>query len=93
MVRLNEADALPVWQGDKTIRTHVYSPAGAVSVNPADIVRDMIRSCGVDQGCCGSSGADGPNRACRCGAVVATEWSDCWTQAEVRFLPDAIGVI
>ncbi len=26
----------------------------------------------------------------RSGAVVATEWSDCWTQAEIRFAPGAV---
>lgn len=38
-----------------------------------------------------AAGFDGPNRACAtCGAVVATGWSDCWTQAEIRFLPEAV---
>jgi hypothetical protein len=37
----------------------------------------------------GSDGCVGLNRARLCGRMVATEWSDCWTQAELRFDPDA----
>ena len=91
VVQLREEDAVPVTAaGGELLRRHVYSPPGAVSANPADVLRGQLRSCGTDNGCCGSDGMDGPNRACACGAVVATEWSDCWTQAEVRFLPDAV---
>jgi hypothetical protein len=59
------------------------------AVNPRDVFTGMIRT-GLDQGCCGSDGLDGPNRACACGNVVATEKSDCWTQPEVLFLKGSV---
>jgi len=62
----------------------------AVVSNPLDIHPGALASVGVDSGCCGSDGMDGLNRACVCGAVLGTEWSDCWTPAEIRFDPDAI---
>jgi hypothetical protein len=68
--------------------TRVF-PAGAIVDHPEDVIRDAIVSAGTDAGCCGSDGCDGLNRACLCGRMVATEWSDCWTQAELRFDPDA----
>lgn len=68
----------------------IYSPAGAIAANPDDIIDGTLESCGIDNGCCGSDGADGANRACICGAVLGTEWSDCWTQAEIRFGPEAV---
>jgi hypothetical protein len=83
-------DRVPVHQADKQIGTHLYSPEGAIAVHPDSVRRDAIVPAGIDSGCCGSDGCDGPNRACGCGNVVATEWSDCWTWAEVRFLPDAV---
>ncbi|RYE90865.1 MAG: hypothetical protein EOO75_09550 [Myxococcales bacterium] len=62
-------------------------------MNPADVVRAHLRSTlRNDHGCCGSDGMDGPNRKCVCGATVGTEWSDCWTAAEVRLDGDAIVV-
>ena len=60
------------------------------ALNPKYVVENSLVSCGKDFGCCGSSGCDGPNRACKCGKVVATEWSDCWTWAEIRFISDNI---
>ena len=63
---------------------------GAIVVNPASVLRRLLKSAGADHGCCGSDGLHGPNRACICGAVLGTERSDCWTPAEIRFLPDAV---
>lgn len=91
LVRLLEESSTPVTQHGEVIRIHVFSPAGAIAAHPDDVLPDALLPHGRDNGCCGSDGMDGPNRACVCGAVVATEWSDCWTQAEVRFLPDAVG--
>jgi hypothetical protein len=92
LIRLEEADIGTISLADHS-EPHVFSPAGAVSANPQDIVRENVRSAGIDNGCCGSDGMDGPNRACLCGAILGTEWSDCWTQAEVRFNPDAILIV
>lgn len=90
-VRLPQEEAVATAQKDDVVGMRVYSPAGAISINPSDMLPDSLRSAGRDAGCCGSDGCDGPNRACACcGAMVATEWSDCWTQAEVRFLPEAV---
>ena len=89
LIRLAE-DRVPVHEPSGQTGTHLYSPEGAIAVHPEDVIPDVLVSSGIDNGCCGSSGSDGPNRSCRCGQVVATEWSDCWTLAEIRFLPDAV---
>lgn len=89
LIRLAK-DAVPVSRGQEVVAIHVYSPEGAISVHPEMAIRANLKSTGSDHGCCGSSGTDGPNRACICGNIVGTEWSDCWTQAEIRFLPDAV---
>ena len=90
LIRLNVEDAVDVFQSGGIVGRKVYSEAGAIASNPEDILIDSLTSAGADNGCCGSDGCDGPNRACLCGSIVATQWSDCWTQAEVRFLPDAV---
>ena len=90
LIRLSVENAVEVRHADGAVERKVYSPAGAIAANPENVVVANLHSVGKDNGCCGSDGMDGPNRACACGAVVATEWSDCWTQAEVRFLPDAV---
>ena len=70
---------------------HGDSTAGTWLLNPADVVRARLISTGTnDAGCCGSDGMDGPNRQCVCGAIVATESSDCWTAAVVSFAPGAV---
>lgn len=68
------------------------SPSGAISTHPDDVIRAAVVASGKYYGCCGADGLDGPNLSCTCGAVLATEWSDCWTQAEIRFLPDAVSL-
>ena len=90
LIRMKEKSG-PVYDGSgQQIGTHLFSPEGAIAVHPDTVIDGALVSCGRDNGCCGSDGSDGPNRACTCGNVVATEWSDCWTWAEVRFLPDAV---
>jgi hypothetical protein len=74
------------------IETRLLSPAGAFALHPRDLDRNCVVSVGRDNGCCGSDGSDGPNRGCLCGATLGTEWSDCWTQAEIRLNPDAVVV-
>jgi len=91
VVRLRETDARPLVQNGDAVGAETFSPAGAISANPSDLLPGRLRPFGPDSGCCGSAGLDGPNRACAvCGAVVATERSDCWTQAEIRFAPGAV---
>ncbi|WP_162150307.1 hypothetical protein [Asticcacaulis sp. AC460] len=93
IVRWNMNSTAPIYFGDgKSEGLKVYSRSGAISMHPDDVIRDQIQSCGFDNGCCGSDGLDGENRACNCGAVLGTEWSDCWTQAEVRLSGDAVEV-
>jgi hypothetical protein len=93
IVQWEVEDSVPVYYPDgNTIRRHI-SPAGAISAHPKDVIRDQIHSFGNDYGCCGSDGHDGNNRACSCGTVIGTEWSDCWTQAEVRFLPESASIV
>jgi hypothetical protein len=37
---------------------------------------------------------DGPNRACAsCGTAVAVARTDCWTPAEIRFLPARVRLV
>lgn len=95
MVRLDREDAAPVTgpPDGQVIKIHVFSPAGAISINPQDLIEDATTACGLRNGCCGPDGMDGPNLACLCGQTVATEWGDCWTQAEIRFLPDAVKMV
>ena len=64
--------------------------SNTIIANPLDIIEGRLKSIGSDNGCCGSDGLDGPNRACVCGSVVATERSDCWTPAEVAFIAGSI---
>ncbi|HRD46162.1 MAG TPA: hypothetical protein PLF78_06750 [Caulobacter sp.] len=90
MVVLEDEDSVVVTGPGGPVGTKIYSPAGAIAANPDDLLPDALVSAGCDNGCCGSDGTDGPNRACLCGALVATQWSDCWTQAEIRFLPQAV---
>ena len=80
-------DAFSVRLGTTIVGVTVRSAEGALAVNPEDVVPDALLSAGIDNGCCGSDGMDGPNRRCICGAIVATETNDCWTYAEVRFEP------
>lgn len=72
---------------DENPSKKLVSTKGAIAVNPKDIYESVLISCGIDNGCCGSDGMDGLNRKCKCGNILGTEWSDCWTQAEIRFEP------
>ena len=93
LIRFAKADVVPVSRRGEVIGSHEHSPAGALALNPVDVIAEQWRSIPErDGGCCGSDGCDGPNRRCLCGAVLATERSDCWTPAEVRFLPTAVEV-
>jgi len=74
------------------VRSREDAPAYALVVHPDDARR--LRSVGSDNGCCGSDGLDGPNRACSsCGKLVAIARTDCWTPAEIRFLPTTVRLI
>jgi hypothetical protein len=56
LVRLEREDTSSVMQGGQVVRTHIYSPAGALATNPDDIVRDhIISTVDNDHGCCGWS--------------------------------------
>lgn len=90
IVQLTSAEAHPVTQFGQIIHRHLVSEAGALAVHPEDVLPGALISTGTDNGCCGSDGSDGPNRSCPCGAVLGTEWSDCWTRAEVRFCLAAV---
>jgi hypothetical protein len=72
------------------VEIKLVSPAGAIAANPDDVIEEAVNPCGRRNGCCGPDGMDGPNLSCLCGQEIATEWGDCWTQAEVRFLPQAV---
>jgi hypothetical protein len=66
-------------------------PAGSLVVNPEDVVESAVVVTGRANGCCGLDGLDGANQACtRCGLVLGTAQTDCWTAAEIRLLPGAV---
>lgn len=92
MVVLPDPAVLSVHHPDGTIGERLVSSAGAISVNPVDVPKKALKRSGINNGCCDSDGCDGPNRSCRCGQVVAIQWADCWTRAEVRFLKEAVVV-
>lgn len=93
IVRRNIEDALTVSPAKGREKRRKVSAAGAFSINPADLCEGALKPSGIDNGCCGSDGLDGPNRSCACGQVLGTQWSDCWTQAEVRFEPDRVAIV
>jgi hypothetical protein len=66
-------------------------PRNTVVLHPADGRGLSSRPDGKHlAGCCGMSGIDGPNLACRCGAVVATLSQDCSGGNELRLEPALI---
>jgi hypothetical protein len=73
--------------------SYAVSPhTGVFVLNPGDIsgvARHPDR--GRLNGCCGLDGLDGPNLVCdACGAEVATQQSDCWSQQLIALIPDAV---
>lgn len=91
MIRVADADVVRRMNEQGHILHEIeVSPAGAIAINPADFLPDAWEPYGSDNGCCGSDGLDGANRACLCGNVLGTEWSDCWTVHEVRFIPASV---
>ena len=89
-------DPLPVvsWVSSpgNAARPEEQAPAESFVVHPDS--SQGLRSCGEDNGCCGSDGCDGPNRACGgCGLVVGTARTDCWTGLEMRFRPNAVRLV
>lgn len=93
IVRMDHKATYSVREPNGHWHERVASSVSAYSVNPADTIDGALKPSGVDNGCCGSDGVDGPNRSCVCGEVLGTEWSDCWTQAEVRFEPEAVELV
>jgi hypothetical protein len=69
------------------------APAGSIVIHPDDRLDGAIEVVGRANGCCALDGHDGPNQGCRCGAVLGTAWTDCWTANEIRFLPDAVALV
>jgi hypothetical protein len=70
---------------------HLYPPSKRTEtvycLNPDDILygQTVVQLADRMQGCCGPTGALGPNAACGCGAEIGTESSDCWMSHE--FIP------
>jgi hypothetical protein len=92
VVRDPEPIAFSVTSAGAATRSRENAPAHALVVHPDDVRK--LRSAGADHGCCGSDGLEGPNRACAsCGRLVAIARTDCWTPAEVRFLPTTVRLI
>lgn len=60
-------------------------------LNPDDVTGASAHpDPGRRNGCCGLDGLDGPNMVCAsCGAEIATQQSDCWTQQQITILRDA----
>lgn len=56
-----------------------------------DALREC-QPCGDWSGCCGPTGGDGPNLACRSGHAIAIRVRDCWTPDLVVVLADRVRV-
>lgn len=63
-------------------------PRNTVVVHPDD-VPDLLPLPQWENstGCCGPNGTEGPNRACPCGARIATLAADCFGPYEVHLDP------
>lgn len=71
------------------------SPHTGVFILTPDDVSGVVRhpDRGRRNGCCGLDGLDGPNLVrSACGAEVATQQSDCWSQQLIALIPDAVTV-
>ncbi|MET7785100.1 hypothetical protein ABZS93_00450 [Streptomyces sp900116325] len=66
--------------------------SGTIVLNPADgLGLEEHPDIAMRRGyCCGMDGEWGPNLACKCGAIIATLYSDCYQVQEVRLQPDAV---
>jgi len=84
-VRVGGQRAKDGWTSKET------DPPKCIVVNPDDLLSYAIFAIpGHSGGCCGLDGCDGPNQACaHCGRTLGTARTDCWTEKEVRFWPDA----
>jgi hypothetical protein len=92
-VVVTDPNPVTVWQVERGLpaREIEQAPANAVVVRPDALLAGSVAVTGVAAGCCGLDGQDGPNQACAtCGQPLGTAWTDCWTQHEVRFDPDAV---
>jgi len=67
------ADRVLVYQSGKQTENPLYSSEGAIAVHPEMVALSALVPAGLGNGCCGSDGIDGPNRACTCGQMAATE--------------------
>ncbi|MFE0172334.1 phosphotransferase [Streptomyces sp. NPDC059002] len=73
--------------------SYAVSPHTGVFVLDPDDISGVARhpDRGRLNGCCGLDGLDGPHLVCdACGAEVATQQSDCWSQQLVALIPDAV---
>ncbi|MEV5318944.1 hypothetical protein AB0K92_15050 [Streptomyces sp. NPDC052687] len=97
-------DPDPLAERDHSVDTHLPAENGfpmisagsrdTLVVNPEDTYgRVTYNPASGDHCCCGLGGKDGPNQLCAgCGAVVATQFSECYGPFETHFLPDAVRV-
>lgn len=81
---------LPPWMQRGTYATNQHT--GEFVLHPDDVSSTTAhpepRRSG---GCCGLDGLSGPNLVCdNCGAEVATQYSDCWSQQYVGLVPEAV---
>jgi hypothetical protein len=67
-------------------------PSGTIVLNPDDgLGLEEHPGISMRRGyCCGMDGEWGPNLVCKCGAIIATLYSDCYQVQEVRLQPDAV---
>ena len=72
--------------------TQETDPPRCIVVNPADRLSHAMTDIPEHSaGCCGLDGCDGPNQACsNCGRTLGTARTDCWTEKEMRFWPEAV---
>lgn len=64
-------------------------PRNTVLLHPEDMPGLVLLNTG-EVGCCGAPGDKGPHRGCRCGALIGTEMSECYTPYELHLVPGSV---
>ncbi|WP_327190022.1 hypothetical protein [Streptomyces xinghaiensis] len=69
--------------------TESAGPRNSVVVHPDDVMPQLVSFIHGDNwtGCCGPTGAHGPNLACTCGSRLATWATDCMGPNELHLDP------
>ncbi|MFC9297549.1 hypothetical protein ACFTWH_20900 [Streptomyces sp. NPDC057011] len=73
------------WRSDEGVAMISAGPCNNIVIHPEDApALQPLPNWESSVGCCGPSGDSGLNRACPCGARVATLAADCWGPYELH---------